>query len=95
VVNLAANIGYGKLKEALQKRPGPDLGFQGGAIADKLAISLTSSRGGWLSRRITTPKRCLVLAIWVRFLQDMMAWTVGNEPFVAIDYQGGAVYAKH
>ena len=22
------------------------------------------------------------------------AWTVGSEPFVAIDYQGGALYAK-
>ena len=22
------------------------------------------------------------------------AWTVGNEPFVCIDFQGGAVYAK-
>jgi hypothetical protein len=22
------------------------------------------------------------------------AWVVGNEPFVAIDFQGGAVFAK-
>ena len=22
------------------------------------------------------------------------AWIVGNEPFVSIDFQGGAVYAK-